>query len=141
MTLPNLLQLCLFLLVVAVLVKPLGSYMLRCFNRERTFLDPILRPVEKAVYRLGGVNEEQQMNWREYAAAFILFSLSGTLLLYALLRLQPYFPWYDKSVLTQPITPDLALNVAVSFATTSTWQPYAGETTMSYWTQLVGLTG
>ena len=141
MSLPNLIQLVLFLVVVGVLVKPLGGYMQRCFNRDNTFLDPLLIPIEKAIYRLGGVDEKRQMNAREYSIAFLLFSFAGTLLLYGLLRFQPHFPYFDKSVFTQPITPDLAMNVAVSFATTSTWQPYSGEATVSYWTQLVGLAG
>ena len=81
------------------------------------------------------------MSWAEYARAFVIFGLVGTLALYALLRLQQFLPWYDVRHLTTPLTPDLAANTAVSFSTTTTWQAYGGETTMSYISQLVGLAG
>ena len=138
---PNLLQYAVFLLLVVVLVKPLGGYMARVFEGGKTLLDPLLRPVERLVYHLGSVNSEAEMDWKSYTLSFVLFSLVRTLLLYILLRGQAFLPWYDKAALTTPITPDLAMNTAVSFATTSTWQAYGGETTISYFSQVVGLVG
>ena len=128
-----------FLLIVLVLVKPLGGYMVRVFAGEKTFLDPVLRPVERVIYALCSIDASQEMNGKQYALAFVIFSLAGTLLLYAILRLQQFLPFYDPVHLLTPLTPDLAMNTAVSFSTTTTWQAYAGETTMSYTSQLVGL--
>ncbi len=128
-----------FLLIILVLVKPIGGYLARVFAGERTFLDPALRPVERFIYALCGIDAEQEMNSKQYALAFVLFSLAGTLLLYAILRLQAFLPFYDPVHLITPLTPDLAMNTAVSFSTTTTWQAYAGETTMSYASQMFGL--
>jgi potassium-transporting ATPase potassium-binding subunit len=128
-----------FLLIVLVLVKPLGGYLARVFAGERTLLDPLLRPLERGIYRLAGIDAQQEMTGKQYAIAFVLFSLAGTLLLYAILRLQAFLPFYDPAHLITPLTPDLSINTAISFATTTTWQAYAGETTMSYATQLIGL--
>ena len=128
-----------FLLIILVLVKPIGGYLARVFAGERTFLDPALRPVERFIYVLGGIDAQQEMNSKQYALAFVLFSLAGTLLLYAILRLQAFLPFYDPMHLITPLTPDLAMNTAVSFSTTTTWQAYAGETTMSYASQMFGL--
>ncbi|MBO0789414.1 MAG: potassium-transporting ATPase subunit KdpA [Ktedonobacteraceae bacterium] len=141
MSFPNLAQYVLFLLIILVLVKPVGGYLARVFAREKTVLDPVLLPTERLVYRLIGIHEERQMNGKQYAIAFVLFSLVGTLLLYALLRLQQFLPWYDPQHMTTPLTPDLAMNTAISFSTTTTWQAYGGETTMSYLSQIVGLAG
>jgi len=141
MNIQNLLQYAAFLLVVFLLVKPLGGYMARVFDGGKTLLDPLLRPCERLVYRLTGVDPEAEMDWKGYALSFVFFSLAGTLLLYALLRLQAFLPWYDKAALATPMTPDLVMNTAVSFATTSTWQAYGGENTMSYFSQVVGLAG
>ncbi len=141
MSWPNLLQYGVFLIIVVLLVKPLGGYVARVFDGGKTFLDPLMRPVERLVYRLGGVDSEAEMDWKGYTLSFIVFSLVGTVLLYLLLRLQSFLPWYDKASLSTPMTPDLAMNTAVSFATTSTWQAYAGESTMSYFSQVVGLVG
>ncbi len=110
------------------------------FSGEPTVCDPILRPLERGLYRLMTINPKQDMTWSEYASAFILFSLVGTLLLYALLRLQTHLPFSDPAHLTTPLTPDLAANTTISFSTTSTWQAYGGEGTMSYFSQMVGLT-
>ncbi len=128
-----------FLLIILVLVKPIGGYLTRVFAGERTLFDPVLRPVERGIYALCGIDAQQEMNGKQYALAFVLFSLAGTLLLYAILRLQAFLPFYDTVHLITPLTPDLAMNTAVSFSTTTTWQAYAGETTMSYASQLVGL--
>jgi potassium-transporting ATPase potassium-binding subunit len=128
-----------FLLIILVLVKPIGGHLARVFAGERTFLDPALRPVERFIYALCGIDAQQEMDSKQYALAFVFFSLAGTLLLYAILRLQAFLPFYDPVHLITPLTPDLAMNTAVSFSTTTTWQAYAGETTMSYASQMFGL--
>ena len=135
-----LLQYAAFLLTVTLLVKPVGRYMARVFSGERTLLDPLLCPVERLIYRLTGVKPQAEMRWTEYAQAFVVFGMVGTLLLYSILRLQRFLPWFFSSCMTTPMTPDLALNTAISFATTTTWQAYGGETTLSYFSQIVGLT-
>ena len=112
---------------------------MRVFTGQTTLLDPILVPVEGFMYRITGIDAQRQMNAKHYTMVFLLFSLIGTLLLYVILRLQAFLPWYDHVYLTTPMTPDLAMNTAISFATTTTWQAYAGETTMSYFSQIVGL--
>jgi len=123
----------LFLLIVTALVRPAGTYLALVFTGGRTWLDPVARPVERALYRLARIDSERQMTWAEYATAFVVFGLAGTLVLYAILRVQ--------APLATPLTPDLAANTAISFSTTTTWQAYAGETTMRYATQLIGLAG
>jgi potassium-transporting ATPase potassium-binding subunit len=135
----NLLQPALFLAVVLVLVRPVGEYIARVFGGERTWLDPVARPVERAIYRVTRIDASADMDWTEYAASFVVFGLVGTVVLYALLRVQRWLPWFDAAHITTPMTPDLAANTAISFATTSTWQAYGGETTMSYTSQLIGL--
>jgi len=140
MNLSALLQYAAFLLAVTLLVKPVGRYLARVFSGQRTMLDPLLRPVERLIYRLTGVQPQLELTWQQYAGAFVVFGMVGTLLLYAILRLQQFFPWFYPAYMTTPMTPDLAMNTAVSFATTTTWQAYSGETTMSYFSQIVGLT-
>lgn len=139
MSMPAMLQDGIFVLVVFLLVKPVGIYLKRVFAHERTFLDPVLGPVERVIYRVTHIDSVREMNARQYAVAFVLFSLAGILALYALLRVQRFLPWFDPVHMTTPVTPDLAMNTAISFATTTTWQAYAGETTMSYLSQLTGL--
>ena len=129
-----------FLLILTLLVRPVGAYLARVFSGERTWLDPFLRPLERLVYRLAGVDPEAEMDWKRYATCFLLFGLGGTLFLYAVLRLQPLFHAFDPAYQPGPVPPDLALNTAISFATTTTWQAYGGESTMSYLSQVVGLT-
>jgi len=137
MTLNGWLQI-LFFLVALVLITPLiGAYMTRVFTRQRTFLDPVLRPVERLIYRLTGVNEQCEMRWTEYAAALLLFSIVSMLILYATQRLQAYLPFNPQGFSGVP--PDLAFNTAVSFTTNTNWQSYSGEATMSYFTQMAGL--
>jgi potassium-transporting ATPase potassium-binding subunit len=136
----NLLQYAAFVMVVAVLVKPVGGYMARVFCGEKTFLDPLLCPFERLIYRMTGVDPEWEMNCAQYSIAFIVFGLVGTLVLYAILRLQQFLPFFYGEYQTTPVTPDLAMNTAISFATTTTWQAYSGETTMSYTSQIAGLT-
>jgi K+-transporting ATPase ATPase A chain len=139
MTVWSLVQYGLFLLVVIALWKPLGGYMARVFEGQGTWLDAPLRPVERAIYRLTAVDAHVEMSWKQYATSFILFSGVGTLLLFLMLRMQRFLPWFTPGYLTTPLTPDLAMNTAISFSTTTTWQAYGGEVTMSYFSQLVGL--
>src|SRR5215468_437543 len=128
-----------FLLIVIALVYPVGGYLTRVFGRESTWLDPGLRPLERVFYRLAGIDAHHEMDWKEYASAFMVFSLAGTILLYALLRIQPFLHTFDPVYHPAPLSPDLILNTAISFVTTTTWQAYSGETTMSYGSQRVGL--
>ena len=133
-------QYALFLLLVTALVKPAGSYLTRVFDGGRTWLDPLLRPVERLIYRLLRTDSSNEMSWRSYTVAFIVFTGVGTLFLYGILRQQMFLPGGPSAdALTTPMTPDLALNTAASFSTTTTWQAYSGESTMKYWTQLIGL--
>ena len=130
-------QIAIFLLAVLALTKPLGIFMTRVFNRERTFLDPVLRPVERLIYRLTAVDEEREMGWKEYAVSVLLFSSVSMLVLYALQRLQSLLPFNPQKL--GAVAPDLAFNTAASFTTNTNWQAYTPETTMSYFTQMAGL--
>jgi K+-transporting ATPase ATPase A chain len=138
MTLIGWMQILLFCALVVALVRPLGGFMTRVFAGERTLLSPALRPVEVALYRLGGVDERREQHWLTYTIAMLLFNLAGFLLLYALMRLQGVLPLNPAG--QSAVAPDLAFNTAVSFATNTNWQNYGGETTMSYLTQMLGLT-
>ena len=129
-----------FLLILTLLVKPLGGYMARVFRGQRTFLDRALKPVERFLYRVTRVDEQREMDWKQYAVSFVLFSFCGTLVLYGILRMQRFLPWFYPAYQTTPLTPDLSMNTAISFSTTTTWQAYGGETTMSYFSQMAGLT-
>jgi potassium-transporting ATPase potassium-binding subunit len=133
----NAVQAGLFVIVVALLVKPVGTYLERVFERRQIFLDPLLLPAERLIHRLIGIDPKSEMDWKRYAVAFTLFGAVNVVIVYFLLRWQAWLPWFFPKVMTTPITPDLAANTAVSFATTTTWQAYAGETTMSYFSQLV----
>jgi len=137
MTLNGWLQIALFLLVIFLVTKPLGVYMARVFNRERTFLDPVLRPIERLLYRLTFVDETHEMRWTEYAVAMLLFSGVSMLLLYLIQRGQGFLPFNPQKLAAVP--PDVALNTAASFTTNTNWQNYAGEVVMSYFTQMAGL--
>jgi K+-transporting ATPase ATPase A chain len=132
-------QYVLFVVIVTILVKPLGGYMERVFSRQRTLLDRLCLPVERLIYRITAVDPDVEMTGKEYATCFVLFGLIGTFLLYAILRMQQHLPWFFPQYHTTPLSPDLALNTAISFSTTTTWQAYAGENTMSYFSQMVGL--
>src|SRR6202142_2122652 len=110
----------------------------RVFSRKRTRLDRVCLPLERLIYRLTMVKPDVEMTFKQYATCFVLFSLAGTLLLYAILRMQHFLPWYFPRYQTTPLSPDLALNTAISFSTTTTWQAYAGENTMSYFSQIGG---
>jgi len=124
-------------MVVALLVKPVGAYLERVFDRRQTFLDAILLPIERLIHRSIGADCLHEMDWKRYSLAFGTFGLVNIVLLYFALRWQAAFPWFLPKVMTTPMTQDLAANTAVSFASTTTWQAYAGETTMSYFSQLL----
>ena len=137
MTVNGWLQIAVFLLAVFLITKPLGVFMTRVFSREKTFLDPILRPLEKLVYRLTGVDEEHEMRWTEYAVAMLLFSGVSMALLYLIERIQKWLPFNPQNF--SNIEPGLAFGTAASFTTNTNWQAYSGESTMSYLTQMAGL--
>ena len=139
MNVPEVLEFLLFLLIVTLLVKPLGGYMERVFSGKRTALDRWFLVVEKLIYRITQVNPQREMSYSEYASCFVLFGLINTLLLFAILKLQHLLPWFYPAYQTSPLTSDLSMNTAVSFSTTTTWQAYSGETTMSYFSQMAGL--
>ena len=130
-------QILLFLALILVLTKPLGVFMSRVFNRERTFLDPISRPMERLLYRVTGVDENHEMRWTEYAIAMLMFSGISMLMLYLIERVQQWLPLNPQKF--GAVAQDLAFNTAASFTTNTNWQNYAGESTMSYLTQMAGL--
>ena len=132
------LQIAVFVAVVLVLVKPLGLYMTKVFNGERTWLSPVLRPVERLFYAASGVRENEDQHWLAYAFGMLLFNAAGFFLLYAILRLQAWLPLNPQSF--GNLAPDLAFNTAISFTTNTNWQNYVGEATMSYFSQMAGLT-
>ncbi len=131
-------QILLFFALIFLVTKPFGTFMARVFNREKTFLDPVLRPVERLLYRVTAVDENHEMRWTEYAISMLLFSLVSMLVLYLIQRVQYYLP-LNPQKLTGVNPPHLAFNTAASFTTNTNWQAYSGETTMSYFTQMVGL--
>jgi K+-transporting ATPase ATPase A chain len=138
MTANGWLQIVVFLLLILAVTKPLGVFMAHVFSRERTFMDPVLRPMERLLYRVTGVDENHEMRWTEYAVAMLLFSLVSMLLLYVMQRVQGYLPFNpQKFGAVNP--PHLAFNTAASFTTNTNWQAYSGESTMSYFTQMAGL--
>ena len=126
-----------YLLVIFLVTKPAGMFITRVFNRENTFLDPILRPVERLVYRLTGVNETREMRWTEYTISMLLFSGVSMTLLYLIERTQRWLPFNPQRLAN--VNPALAFGTAASFATNTNWQVYSGESTMSYFTQMAGL--
>jgi K+-transporting ATPase ATPase A chain len=133
----NAIQTGLFVVVVALLVKPVGAYLERVFERRRTLLDPLLLPLERLIHRLMVIDPKSVMDWNGYSLAFGVFGVVNIILLYFALCWQAFLPWFFPKVMTAPMTSDLAANTAISFATTTTWQAYAGETTMSYLSQLL----
>jgi K+-transporting ATPase ATPase A chain len=147
MTLNGLVQIAVFFLVILALAKPVGSYMVKVFAGERTFLHPVLRPVERLCYAAAGVNETVEQRWTQYAGSLLAFSIFSFLILYVLQRLQGVLPLNPMGFGTAhapngatPMTPDLAFNTAASFTTNTNWQSYAGESTLSYLVQMMGLT-
>jgi potassium-transporting ATPase potassium-binding subunit len=138
MTIIGWIQILLFGAIVVAVTRPLGGYMTRVFNGERTFLSPVLRPVERSLYWLGGVHESREQNWLSYTIAMLLFHVGGFLILYALMRTQALLPFNPAG--QSAVAEDLSFNTAVSFITNTNWQNYGGESTMSYLVQMVGLT-
>src|SRR5712671_902396 len=130
-------QIGLYLLVIVLVTKPTGVFITRVFNREKTFLDLILRPIERLVYRLTGVDEKREMRWTEYAVAMLLFSGVSMALLYLIERTQKWLPFNPQKFAN--VDPALAFGTAASFTTNTNWQAYSGESTMSYFTQMAGL--
>ena len=137
MTLNGWLQILFFFVVVLLVAKPMGIFMTKVFSRERTFLDPVMRPVEKLLYKLTRVDEDREMRWTEYSIAMLLFSGVSMLVLYLLERTQQWLPLNPQKFAA--VAPDLAFNTAASFTTNTNWQFYTGEQVMSYLTQMAGL--
>ena len=131
------LQVLLYIGWLLLLVKPLGAYMARVYQGERTFLDPLLKPLERWVYRLSAIDPQAEMDWKAYAAAMLVFNLVGLLALYALLRLQHFLPLNPQGVNALP--PDTAFNAAASFTSNTNWQSYSGESMLSYLSQMLGM--
>src|ERR1035437_6446822 len=136
MTSLGLFNIVVFFLVLLAVTKPLGAFMAKLFQGERTFLHPVLRPVEKLIYRLCGIREDTEQRWTQYTASLIAFSLMSFLFVYAIQRLQGILPFNPMHFGTShapsgatPVTPDLAFNTAASFLTNTNWQAYGGEST------------
>jgi K+-transporting ATPase ATPase A chain len=137
MTLNGWAQIALYFVLVTALARPMGLYLTSVFERRRTWLDPVILPVEKLLYRLTGVDASEEMRWTEYLVAVLLFSAATMLLTYAVERLQGHLPWNPQHL--SGVAPDLAWNTAISFTTNTNWQAYTPETTMSYLTQMLVL--
>jgi K+-transporting ATPase ATPase A chain len=138
MTANGWIQIALFCLAIIICVKPLGLYMARLFEGERTFLSPVLGPVERGIYRLCGIKPNEEQHWTTYTIAMLAFSIAGFLSLYLIQRLQVLLPFNPQGMAA--VTPDLSFNTSISFITNTNWQSYGGETTMSYLVQMLGLT-
>ncbi len=138
MATPDIAYLTLFLVLVVVLAKPLGLYMTAVYEGRRTWLHPVLRPVERGIYRVAGVDETIEQGWKRYATTLLAFNLFGFLVLYLLLRAQGILPMNPEDL--SGLKPSLAFNTSVSFVTNTNWQSYGGETTLSYFSQVAGLT-
>jgi potassium-transporting ATPase potassium-binding subunit len=138
MTLNGLLQIGLYLVILIALAKPLGSYMARVYEGQPILLDRVFGPIERLIYRLCGIQPDQEMDWKAYTIAMLVFSVFGVLTLYLLQRVQNVLPLNPQSMAA--VSPDSSFNTAVSFTTNTNWQGYGGETTMSYLTQMIGLT-
>src|SRR5215510_8527676 len=137
MTLNGWFQILLFFVAVLVVTKPMGIFMARVFSGEKTFLDPVLRPVERLIYKVTRIDESREMRWTEYSIAMLLFSAVSMLVLYLLERAQQALPFNPQKF--AGVAPDLAFNTAASFTTNTNWQFYTGEQVMSYLTQMAGL--
>jgi len=140
MTTHGVLQILFYFVVLLVLTKPIGAYMAKVYDGQRTFLHPLFRPVERVLYRLGGVNEEAEQRWTQYAASLLAFSVMSFLFAYIIQRLQGILPLNPAGFGAKQATPDLSFNTAVSFVTNTNWQAYGGESTLSYLVQMAALT-
>ncbi len=138
MTVIGWIQIVLFCVLIVAAVKPLGGYMTRIFNGERTFLSPVLRPVEAGLYKLAGVDDQREQHWLTYTVAMLLFHVGGFVIIYALMRLQAVLPFNPAG--QSAVAEDLSFNTAISFITNTNWQNYGGESTLSYLVQMLGLT-
>ncbi len=138
MTLNGWIQIALFCAAIVALTKPLGGYMTKVFNGEKTFLSPVLRPIERVFYAVSGVDEKEEQHWLLYGAAMLVFSIAGFVSLYALMRLQSVLPFNPQKL--PAVGEHLAFNTAISFVSNTNWQSYVPETTMSYLVQMAGLT-
>ncbi len=138
MTVNGWIQILIFCAIIVALVAPLGAYMTRVFDGERTFLSPVLRPVEVALYRVAGIDEGREQHWLTYTVAMLFFHVGGFLFLYVLMRFQEFLPLNPQGMTA--VAPDLAFNTSVSFISNTNWQNYGGESTMSYLVQMLGLT-
>src|SRR3977135_2837204 len=138
MTMNGWIQIALYSVIIIAITKPFGGYLTRVFNGERTWLSPVFRPVERAVYGISGVDEKDEQHWVTYGVAMLLFSVAGFLSLYALQRFQDVLPFNPQGF--PAVGQDLAFNTAMSFVTNTNWQSYVPETTMSYLVQTAGLT-
>ena len=138
MTVIGWIQILLFCAIILAITPVLGAYMTRVFSGQRTFLSPILRPVELTLYWAGGVEEKSEQGWLRYTVGMLLFHVGGFVILYALLRLQGVLPFNPAG--QSAVAPDLSFNTAISFITNTNWQNYGGETTMSYLVQMLALT-
>ena len=137
MTLNGWLQILVFLLAIVVVTPLIGGYMARVFTRQRTWLDPVLRPIERGIYRLTGVDPSREMRWTEYAVAVLVFGAVSMLALYAMQRLQAVLPFNPQG--HGAVAPALAFNTAISFVTNTSWQNYPGESTLGHVGLVVGL--
>jgi K+-transporting ATPase ATPase A chain len=140
MTSVGILQIALFLGLILICAKPLGSFMARLYEGERTFLHPVLRWLEVLTYKIAGVKEDAEQKWTHYTASLLSFSIFGFVILYLIQRLQGMLPFNPRGFSASNVSPDQAFNVATSFVTNTNWQWYAGEATMSYFVQMAGLT-
>ncbi len=140
MTSNGILQIALFFALILVCVKPLGAFMTNVFEGKRTFLHPVLRWLEVLTYKVAGVQEDVEQRWTQYTASLLAFSIFGFLLVYLLQRAQAYLPFNPQNFGTPNVSPDLAFNTATSFLTNTNWQAYSGESTLSYFVQMAGLT-
>src|SRR5215467_13368030 len=140
MTSAGLLQIALFLGLILVCAKPLGAYMTRVFEGQRTFMHPLLRWLEILTYKVAGIREDVEQRWTQYTASLLCFSVFGFLITYVMQRVQHLFPFNPQGFGGGNITPDSAFNTAVSFMTNTNWQSYTPESTMSYFVQMASLT-
>jgi K+-transporting ATPase ATPase A chain len=136
MTSAGVLQIGIYFALILICAKPLGAFMARVFEGERTFLHPVLRWLEVFTYRAAGVREDVEQRWTQYAASLLSFSIFGFILVYLLQRMQGILPFNPQHFGAGNVSPDLAFNTAISFVTNTNWQSYSGESTLSYFVQM-----